>query len=1090
MPPEFKFCGSCGHSLTAAADNAVIAAFAHPKAYTPPFLAQKILTSRSAIEGERKLVTVLFADVANYTSMVAKMDPEDAHRMMDGCFKILMDAIHRYEGTINQFTGDGVMALFGAPVAHEDHAQRACLAALAIQKALLVFSDRVQLQTGTEFKMRIGINSGPVVVGAIGDDLRMDYTAIGDTANLASRLESLATPGAVLISQHTHKLVKELFEFESWDPVRLKGCEGLHQPWQLLDSSRIVSRIEASTIRGLSKFSGRDNETQILMDAFGRARTGTGQLVGAVGEAGVGKSRLLLEFRKLLPEADHIYMEGRCLPYGASIAYLPWQGILKNYFNIKESDSDDLILDKLEGRLQAINLTHRNLLSSFQELLSLNPTDETYLALDPQKKREKTFEALRDFLIHNSQKRPLILVLEDLHWIDRTSEEFLDYFIPWLPITPTLLILTYRTEYSHSWGGKSYYTSVSLNHLHSEASATLIASILSHKKVSPKIHSFIFKRTSGNPLFLEEMTQTLLENNIIEERGQWYDLTEQGAEMEIPDTIQGIISSRIDHLDDERKRIVQVAAVIGRDFPYPILQKITGRRDRLKATLQDLQRSEFIYEKRMLPELEYFFKHALTQEVAYNSILLSNRQEIHEKIGETIEKLYGERIEEFYEILAYHYSKSGNTSKAVEYLNLSGDKCTRKHSLWEAFRLYREAIDLLNGETETEENQHMHLRVLQQMSIPMRLLSYPEESLKILQKGEKLAKRVGDKRSLAQLYGIIGHCHAMTGIPSEAIRCSENSFEEARKIGDIELMAPIACDLSTAYQSAGEHIKVVGLVPSVLKLIEENDQKKESFGKPFNVYAGLHVYYGFSKVILGAFEEGKRIFDKGLRYATQIDDLCAVALIELGYGHMYNIRREGHQAIKHLQNSIRSAEEMEYFSILGLAWTSLGWGQYLIGQKEKAIRNIEKGMRQQLESGTKFHHSLPYWYLSYIFFNEGDLERAKEYIDQALSLAQRNHQKLYEGLSWALHGRIIGRLKPDIPQQAEESIFKGKKILEDIQSKTYTAQVNALAGEFYAETGNTRQAKNYLNIAVQMFRDIGMPLEEEQARLLLDKINA
>jgi class 3 adenylate cyclase/tetratricopeptide (TPR) repeat protein len=1089
MPPEFKFCGSCGYLLSATEADQADSAYGQPKKYTPPFLAQKILTSRSAIEGERKRVTVLFADVANYTTLAASMDPEEVHRIMDGCFQILMDAIHRYEGTINQFIGDGVMALFGAPVSHEDHAQRACHAALAIQEGLRSFSDKIQSMTGCEFKMRIGINSGPVVVGAIGDDLRMDYTAIGDTTNLAARLESLASPGTVLVSPHTYKLVKEFFKFKSRGLVKVKGREGLHEPWQLIKSSKIVSRLEASRMRGLSKFSGRDNETQILLDAFERARTGSGQLVGIVGEAGVGKSRLLMEFRNLLPKHHHLYMEGRCLPYGSSIAYLPLQDIIKSFFDIKESDNDSQMSKKLSEKLQAGNFNQLNLMAPFQELLSLTPDDEAYLALEAQKRREKTFEALRDFFILNSQQEPLVLVIEDLHWIDRTSEELLEYFIPWLPITPTLLILAYRSEYSHPWGSQSYYINVSLNHLQSEASANLIASILSDKKVSSKIHSFIYNRTSGNPLFLEEMTHTLLENDIIAASDEHYVLNKQISEMKIPDTIQGIISSRIDHLEDDLKGIIQVAAVIGRDFAYRILQTITDSHDTLKTTLLDLQRSEFIYEKRVLPELEYFFKHALTQEVAYNSILSRKRQDIHGKIGHTIEEIYGERLEEFYEVLAYHYGKSRNTAKAVEYLSLSGDKCTRIHSLWEAFRFYRDAIDLIKGQADSEENNRKHLRVLLQMSIPMRLLSYPDESLRILQEGEAVAEKVGDRRSLTQIYSIIGHCHALTGTPFDAIRYSENSFEEARKIGDIELMAPIACDLSTAYQSSGEHSKVAAFLPKVLELLEKENKEKESFGKPFNVYSSLHVYYGFSKIILGEFEEGRRILDKGLQFAKQINDLCAVALIELGHGHLYNIRREGREAVKHLENSIRLAEEVDYLTILGLGWTSLGWAQYLMGRKDVAIESIEKGMQLQLESGTKFNHSLPYYYLSYIYLIENELEKAKKLIDQALSLAQRNHQKLYEGLSWALHGRIVGRLSPEKAQQAEESIFKGRKILEDINSKTYVALVNKLAAEFYAEGQKIDKAVQNLKLAIAMFREIGMPSEEAQASELLKRLS-
>ncbi|MBW2564182.1 MAG: AAA family ATPase, partial [Deltaproteobacteria bacterium] len=384
IPLGKKFCGECGHDLTKPVKAPAID-YSKPQSYTPKFLADKILTTRSSIEGERKLVTVLFADVANYTSISEKLDPEEVHQIMDGCFKILMKEIHRYEGTINQFTGDGVMALFGAPVAHEDHAQRACYAALSIQKALEHYEEKIKKDFGADFKMRIGLNSGPVIVGSIGDDLRMDYTAVGDTSNLASRIESAASPGISLVSKHTHKLSKDFFEFKSLGKVEVKGKEVPQEVFELIKAGEVDTRIAASAAKGLTRFVGRKNSMAAIGDAWNKALAGSGQVLGVVGEAGVGKSRLLLEFRNSPPPGDFTFLEGRCLHYGGSMAYLPFLDILKLYFGIKDGKREYAITKKMKDKLTGLDEELvPTTLSAFQDLLSLKIEDETWLYLDPK----------------------------------------------------------------------------------------------------------------------------------------------------------------------------------------------------------------------------------------------------------------------------------------------------------------------------------------------------------------------------------------------------------------------------------------------------------------------------------------------------------------------------------------------------------------------------------------------------------------------------------------------------------------------------------------------------------------------------------
>jgi len=417
LSPDDVFCGKCGHDLTEAKAAPTID-YTQPQSYTPKFLADKILDTRSTIEGERKLVTVLFTDVAGYTSISEKLDPEEVHQIMDGCFKVLMDEIHKYEGTIDKFTGDGVMALFGAPVAHEDHAQRACYAALAMQRAMGEYSERLRKDYGVEFKVRVGLNSGPVIIGSVGNDLRMDYTAIGDTTNLASRMETNAKPGTVLVSSDTYKIARDFFRFEPLGEVKVKGKEEPVEAYQLIEASEVETRIEASVAKGLTRFVGRDREIAALKEAFEKAQSGSGQVVGIVGEAGVGKSRLLLELREMLHEKEYTYLEGECLHYGGLMAYLPLLDVLRSYFDIKEGEREFVVKKKMAEKIAQLDKKLEAILPPLQDILSLKVEDLEYLMLEPQRKREKIFEAIRDLLVRESQNMPLIIAIDDLQWID------------------------------------------------------------------------------------------------------------------------------------------------------------------------------------------------------------------------------------------------------------------------------------------------------------------------------------------------------------------------------------------------------------------------------------------------------------------------------------------------------------------------------------------------------------------------------------------------------------------------------------------------------------------------------------------------
>ena len=679
-----KFCGKCGQALGETPElstTAVTFDRVAPKSYTPKHLAEKILTTRRSLEGERKLVTVLFADVAGYTSLSEKLDPEDVHRIMEGCLHILMEEIHKYEGTINQFTGDGVMALFGAPLAHEDHAQRACYAALAIQKDLAEYGRKVKKDFGREFQMRIGLNSGPVVVGSIGDDLHMDYTAIGDTINLAARVEQAGTPGEVWLSHETRGLIQGYFSEEPVGEIALKGKAEPQRLYRVIaDRPEVRTRFEAGLRRGVTELVGRRPEMEALHATFERVMGGEAQVMDVVGEAGVGKSRLIYEFHQSLGQETG-FISGVCLQYGRSMNFLPVRDVVKEAFGLRVGMDEETVKGRIKEQ-SPDNLTQ--FLPFYHNLLSLKVDDPKFNSLNPEGRKFGTFEAVKSLLLVLSRQKPLVVFLEDVHWMDKISEEFFTYLSRCIHGQPIMMLSAYRPEAAPSWAQGAHYQKLGLETLGLNSSIRLVMNLLGGLELDPALESKIAEKAGGNPFFMEEIVRELLERGDLVREEDRYICRCPNDQIEIPSTIQGVIAARMDRLSEDLKRTTQVASVIGRDFAYKILKSVMELGEELRGHLTNLVGLELLYEKTLYPELEYIFKHSLTQDVAYESLLKQRRQEIHGRIARAIEELYAEKLEPHYEILAHHWELSGNPEKAIDYLILAGEKSNRDNAVQSA----------------------------------------------------------------------------------------------------------------------------------------------------------------------------------------------------------------------------------------------------------------------------------------------------------------------------------------------------------------------------------------------------------------------
>ena len=606
--------------------------------YTPPYLAEKIFAGRAALAGERKQVTVLFADIKDSTELIRGLDPETAQQLLDPAIHRMMAAVHRFEGTVNQVLGDGIMALFGAPIAHEDHALRACYAALAMQAAMQSYTEEVRRQRGLELRIRVGLNAGEVVVRAIGNDLHMDYSAVGETTHLAARMEQLATPGSIRLTAATLRLVEGLVQVNALGPVPVKGLTAPVEVFKLLGASDTRRRLQAAAARGLTRFVGRQQELDALHQALGRAGAGHGQIVAVVGEAGVGKSRLVYECVHSHRTQEWRVLEAASVSYGKATAYFPVVDLLKHYVHVDDHDDTRTIRARLTGQLLTLDEALQETIPALLSLLDALPEDSPFLKLDPPQRRQRTLEALKRLLLRESQVQSLLLVFEDLHWIDSETQALLDSLVESLPTTRLLLLVNYRPEYHHGWGSKTYYTQLRLDPLPPASAGEVLQALLGDDASLEPLKPLLIGRTEGNPFFLEESVRTLVDTGVLVGAPGAYRLAQALPAIQMPATVQAVLAARIDRLPSADKRLLQTAAVIGHEVPLLLLQAIAELPEvDLHRGLAHLQAAEFLYETRLFPEREFMFKHALTHEVAYGSLLQERRRVLHARIVEALE---------------------------------------------------------------------------------------------------------------------------------------------------------------------------------------------------------------------------------------------------------------------------------------------------------------------------------------------------------------------------------------------------------------------------------------------------------------------
>jgi len=779
------------------------------------------MTSKAAVEGERKQVTVLFADLRGSMELLADRDPEDARRLLDPVLEHMMEAVHRYEGTVNQVMGDGIMALFGAPLAHEDHAVRACYAALRMQQAVRRDAESLRRTEGVPIQIRVGLNSGEVVVRSIGSDLHMDYTAVGQTTHLAARMEQMATPGSILIPPATLTLAEGYVTVTSLGEMPVKGLDSPIALFEVTGAATVRSRLHATAARGLTRFVGRDNEVEQLRHALDRARIGQGQIVAVMGEPGVGKSRLFWEFIHSHRTEGWLVVESSSVSYGKATAFLPLIDLLRAYFQIEPRDEPRKIREKVTGKLLSLDRALEPSLPGFLWLLEIPVEDAQWEKLDPPQRRQRTLDGVKRLLLRESQVQPVLVVFEDLHWIDAETQAFLDSLVESLPAARLLLVVNYRPEYRHGWSGKTYYRQLRIDALPPESADELLAGLLGNDPALDSLKRLLIERTGGNPFFLEESVRTLVETKALAgERGA-YRLGRAWQTFQIPATAQAILASRIDRLSAEDKRLLQAAAVIGKDVPFGLLQAIADlQEDELRTGLAHLMAGEFLYEARLFPDLEYTFKHALINDVAYGSLLHDRRRSLHAKIVAAIETLYGDRLGEHLESLAQHAFKSEVWDKALSYLRQAGAKAFTRSANREAVAYFEQALVALKHQPETRETLEQAIDLRFDLRTSLFPLGELERVITYLREADALAGTLADQRRTGYVSVYMGHFLWMTGHSTEARTSAQRAKLIAETLSDFALNVGANFYVGADCLTSGEYREAAQSLRTVVQLLE------------------------------------------------------------------------------------------------------------------------------------------------------------------------------------------------------------------------------------------------------------------------------
>jgi class 3 adenylate cyclase/tetratricopeptide (TPR) repeat protein len=1073
-----NFCPQCGHPLKLVADDP---RFASPKHYTPQHLADKILTSRMALEGERKQVTVLFADIKGSMELLADLDPEDAQKLLDPVLERMIEAVHRYEGTVNKVMGDGIMALFGAPLAHEDHAVRACYAALRIQETVARYADEVQRSHGMPVTIRVGLNSGEIVVRSIGNDLHMDYTVIGQTLHLASRMEQMAKPGSVLITANTLQLAEGYVSIRSLGPVPVKGLTDPLQIYEVTGAGAARTRLQAALGRGLTRFIGRDVELEELRRAQQLAGGGRGQVVAIVGEAGVGKSRLVHQFVHSLHAAGWLIVEASSVSYGKATPYLPVIELLRHYFKINVHDSTRSIHEKVAGKVMALDASLLDSIPPVLDLLDALEDEHPFRSLDPPQHRQYTYEAVTRLLLSESRVQPLMVIFEDLHWNDSLSLGLLNALIVGAPDARLLLVLSYRPQFRDEWRNRPNYRQLRLDPLVGEDITELLEVLLGSDPNLTTLRSFVMERASGNPFFAEEIVRSLVDTGVLEGARGNYRLARPLSSVEVPPTVQAVLAARIDALPAPEKRLLQEAAVVGYDVPLALLHAISGlTEDDLGGLLGNLQDAEFLYAAQLFPDLQYRFKHAFTHDVTYSGVLRHRRRDIHAHVVDAIEALYVDRLGEQVGRLAHHAVRGELKEKAVHYLRQAGGRAAARSALSDARTWFEQALDVLKSLPESHATMEQAFEIGLELRSVLRQLGEVRHMLDRLRDAEALAERLKDDRRRGRVCAIMTTVLSTLDELDEALVTGTRAVEIAQRVGDLSLGVITKSCLEEAYYYRGEYERVVEIAIDNLAALP-SEWAHDFFGLavPPSVFGRAWLIMSLAE--LGRFGEAAKYEAEAIRLAESTQHAYTISWAHFAASILHLLKRDWPKARSLVEHWIVMLRTGNVAMLLPWAVAFSAWALAQIGEAKEAlsrIREAEQLLERQAASGIVGHRGWAYHAVSRACLLLGRRDEARRLGDCSVVSSQRQP-------GFAAHAlHLLGDIASDPDRLDAENgaaYYRQALALAELHGmRPLVAHCHIGLGKLYGRIGKPQHARENLTAATTMYREMDMDFWLEQ----------
>ena len=1071
VPLDRRFCGACGRPLTA--PTPPVSAFPTPDRYTPQHLARRILSSREAIEGERKHITVLFADIRGSLELLGDRDPEEMRALLDPILTHMMDAVHRYEGTVNQVLGDGIMALFGAPLAHEDHAVRACYAALEMHEALARHGETLPRSAAMDVRIRIGLNSGEVVVRSIGSDLQMDYTAVGQTTHLASRMEQLARPGTTYLAAPTRRLVEGFVETRALGPVPVKGLAQPVHVFELTGVGPARTRLQAARARARTAFVGRTGELGDLARAAASAYAGHGQVVAVVGEPGVGKSRLVSEFITNHLGAGWRVVESGTVFYGRPVGSPAAVDLVRGYFRLNDDDAER-IQDKVARGLEALGALVPSVRDAILALLSVHVDEPAWQALEPSQRRQRTLDAISGVLLRHSRTEPVCVVVDDLHWADAETQSLLDHLVDRLPAARVLLLATYRPEYQHGWGNRSYYTQFPIEPLPRGEAEHLLDDLLGASPELAEIKRLLIERTEGNPFFLEECVRDLVEKGaLLGQRGA-YQRAGATSKIEVPPTVQSVLAARIDRLPLAERQLLQAAAVIGKDVPLALLEASMGSSvEDLVAGLRRLQDAELLYDAGLLTSPEYTFKHVLTHEVAYGTLIADRRRAIDGRVVEASERLYPEPTTEQIERLAHHAFRGERWDKAVRYCREAGVRAFARSATRAAVPYFDQALVALGHLPRTAATTELAIDLRLDLRYALMPLGEYPRVFEHLSEAGILAREAGDRRRLGLVSAFLTNYYHLMGDVDRSIESGREALAIAEQIGDrqTEILANAALGLT--YYVVGDYPQAIAVSRRNVALLQ-GPLLREHFGSaPLpSVYSRTCLAWSLAEI--GAFAEGAAVAREGLAIAEAAAHSVSLVYACLGLGGL--ALREGDLgvAVPTLERAFALCHDAEIPMFASLIAPSLTSAYVLAGRAKDALEMLERAGRQAASIGDPVERRTGAGALSEAYLASGRataaLPLARRYLDQRRTLKARG----FEGWALRLLGEVLAQQDPPEHAEAESCYTDALAIARHLRMLPLEALCHLGLGSVYQKLDRGHDAERELSRAGAMFQQLGM----------------